>query len=48
LGQGQLTKRSGVTTHDAMYWWGIGLDQMLHHLTYLAIAAVIAATIVPA
>jgi hypothetical protein len=46
--KGQLTKRSGATTHDAIYWWGIGLDQMLHHLTYLAIAAVVAATIVPA
>jgi hypothetical protein len=26
-----------------MYWWGIGIDQMLHHLTYLVIAGVLVA-----
>jgi hypothetical protein len=39
--KGQFNKRSRLTTADALYWWGIGLDQMLHHLTYLAIAAVL-------
>jgi Protein of unknown function (DUF3307) len=42
--KGQLNKRSGLTTTDALYWWGIGVDQMLHHLTYLAIAAILYAT----
>lgn len=43
-GKGQLTKWSQLTTKDSMYWWGIGLDQMLHHLTYLAITVIVAAT----
>jgi hypothetical protein len=46
--KGQFNKMNQLTTTDAMYWWGIGLDQMLHHLTYLAIAAVLFATSVPA
>ena len=47
-GKGQFNKMNQLTTKDALYWWGIGLDQMLHHLTYLAIAAVLFATSVPA
>jgi hypothetical protein len=43
--KGQLTRRGGLTTADAMYWWGIGADQLLHHLTYLAIAAVLMANV---
>ena len=39
--KGQLSKRLGLTTSDALYWWGIGLDQLLHHLTYLVIAGVL-------
>ncbi len=41
--KGQLVRRSQLTTKDAMYWWGIGADQLLHHLTYLGIAAVLMA-----
>jgi hypothetical protein len=39
--KGQFTRRSGVTTHDSAYWWAIGADQLLHHLTYVVIAAVL-------
>jgi len=39
--KGQFTRRSGLTTNDSVYWWAIGADQLLHHLTYLAIAAVL-------
>jgi hypothetical protein len=42
--KGQLNKRNRLTVTDALYWWGIGIDQMLHHMTYLAIAAVLYAT----
>jgi hypothetical protein len=45
--KGQFNKRRGLTTADAMYWWGIGLDQLLHHLTYVVIAAVLMATSYP-
>jgi hypothetical protein len=45
--KGQLMKRHDLTTHDAIYWWGIGIDQMLHHLTYLAMAAILVAASVP-
>jgi hypothetical protein len=43
--KGQLTRRGRLTTADAMYWWGIGADQLLHHLTYVAIAAVLMANV---
>ena len=46
--KGQFNKMNQLTTNDALYWWGIGLDQLLHHLTYLGIAAVLFATSVPA
>jgi hypothetical protein len=42
-GKGQIMKRSGLTVKDGPYWWAIGVDQLLHQLTYLAIAAVMMA-----
>jgi uncharacterized protein DUF3307 len=42
--KGQLTMRSGLTVQDGPYWWMIGVDQLLHQLTYLAIAAVLIST----
>ena len=35
--------REGWTTQDKQYWWLTGADQMLHQLSYLVIAGVIAA-----
>ena len=42
--KGQLVMRSGLTVKDGPYWWAIGVDQLLHQLTYLAIAAILMAT----
>jgi hypothetical protein len=42
--KGQFNKRRNLTVEDAMYWWGIGIDQMLHHFTYVAITAILMAT----
>jgi len=30
-----------LTTSDPRFWWAIGFDQMLHHLTYLAFAWIV-------
>jgi len=35
----QFGKR--LTTSDPRFWWAIGFDQMLHHLTYLAFAWIV-------
>ena len=37
----QITRRAKWTLTDAGYWWTLGADQMLHHLTYVAILAVL-------
>lgn len=34
--------RAGWTAQDRQYWWLTGLDQMLHQLSYLVIAGLIA------
>lgn len=34
--------RHGLTPQDRAYWWLTGLDQMLHQLSYLVIAGIIA------
>ena len=36
--------REGWTPQDKQYWWLTGVDQMLHQLSYLVIAGVIAAS----
>lgn len=33
----QLVRRNGWTTHDTPFWWAIGIDQMLHGLTYVGL-----------
>ncbi len=43
-GKGQVVRRSAVTVADNGYWWAIGADQLLHHVTYLVIAAVLVTT----
>ncbi|MFO1133401.1 MAG: DUF3307 domain-containing protein [Hyphomicrobiales bacterium] len=37
-----LIYRAGWTVADKQYWWVTGIDQMLHQLSYLLIAGVIA------
>lgn len=33
----QAVKRSGWTSHDTAFWWALGLDQLMHGLTYVGI-----------
>jgi Protein of unknown function (DUF3307) len=35
-----IVKRASWTSHDAQFWWALSADQMLHHMTYLLIAAI--------
>jgi hypothetical protein len=42
--KGQIGRKLRLTPSDGLYWWAIGADQLLHHLTYLVIAAVLIAT----
>lgn len=37
----QIMARTGWKAVDSEFWWGIGADQFLHYLTYLAIATVL-------
>jgi hypothetical protein len=39
-GKEQITRREG-TGQNAFFWRMIGLDQLLHQLTYIAIAAIL-------
>jgi len=39
----QVIRRMGWTATDREFWWAIGADQLLHHLTYTGIAAVLIA-----
>lgn len=36
-----IIKRMGWTAQDAPFWLALGTDQLLHHLTYVVIAAVL-------
>lgn len=35
----QAVRRQGWTSHDTAFWWALGLDQLMHGLTYVAILA---------
>ena len=37
----QIVRHNGWSAHDRGFWWAIGADQLLHHLTYIAIAALL-------
>ena len=37
----QLLRRNGWQTTQNAFWWALGADQMIHHLTYLAIGALL-------
>lgn len=39
-----IMRRSGLTASQRRFWLAIGVDQLLHHLTYVGIAAVLVAT----
>jgi hypothetical protein len=36
-------RRSRLAASDARFWWLIGLDQFLHHVTHLGLAVVLVA-----
>lgn len=36
-----INKRFGYTLADEKFWWLLGLDQLLHSLTYILIASLI-------
>lgn len=38
----QVVRRNGWTSHDTPFWWSIGIDQLLHGLTYVAIVWAVA------
>ena len=35
----QAVKRQGWSSHDTPFWWALGLDQLMHGLTYVGIVA---------
>ena len=36
-GKEQFVRRNRLTTSDTWFWWALGLDQMMHGLTYVAL-----------
>ena len=36
-----VIRRMGWTVQDSQFWLALGLDQLAHHLTYVAIAAIL-------
>ncbi len=39
----QAVRRNGWTSHDTPFWWALGLDQLMHGLTYVGILALVLA-----
>jgi hypothetical protein len=37
----QIIRRLKLTSADSGFWWAIGADQLMHHLTYLAIGGIL-------
>ena len=37
----QIMRRTGWMSSDSQFWWAIGADQLLHHLTYLVIGGLL-------
>jgi hypothetical protein len=40
----QVMRRTGFKSTDSAFWWTLGTDQLFHHLTYVAITAILVAT----
>ena len=36
-GKNKITSKANWTPEDNQFWWAIGIDQFLHHLTYIAL-----------
>ena len=41
----QFVRRGQLTTRDTWFWWALGLDQLLHGLTYVALVWVSCASV---
>lgn len=39
----QVVRRNAWTSHDTPFWWALGLDQLMHGLTYVGIVWLAAA-----
>lgn len=39
----RLVKAKGLTPADQGFWWTLAIDQLLHHMTYIAIVAILIA-----
>lgn len=39
IAKSSIVRRAGWDTSDTPFWWAIGLDQMLHQLTNIGLAA---------
>lgn len=37
----KIIRRLGSTSADREFWWAIGGDQLVHHLTYIVIAGIL-------
>jgi hypothetical protein len=37
----QIIRRRGWVASQREFWWAIGIDQLVHHLTYIAIGALL-------
>ena len=37
----QIVRQNGWTTSQNAFWWAIGVDQLLHYMTYLVIGALL-------
>lgn len=37
----QINKRYHLQANQRAFWWSIGADQLIHHLTYIAIAGLL-------
>jgi len=44
-GKEQLVRRRAWNPAQNQFWWTMGADQLLHHLTYIAIAALLVRSI---
>lgn len=36
-----VMRRAGYTSDQSQFWWAIGADQLIHHLTYVAIGGIL-------
>jgi uncharacterized protein DUF3307 len=45
-GKEQINQRLGYTSAKTGFWWALGADQLVHHLTYIGIAVILVRSMV--